>query len=81
MLNKPVTVEILSDDVEKIAHGRRFKAVFPGLLMILALAALDQNIVSTALPRIVSSLGGIIYRFAFPRPTDSLLPHGNFQIV
>ncbi len=59
MLNKPVTVEILSDDAEKIAQGRRFKAVFPGLLMILALAALDQNIVSTALPRIVTSLGGL----------------------
>jgi EmrB/QacA subfamily drug resistance transporter len=30
-----------------------------GLIMALALAALDQNIVSTALPRIVSELGGL----------------------
>jgi EmrB/QacA subfamily drug resistance transporter len=36
---------------------RRF--AFAGLLLALALAALDQNIVSTALPRIVGDVGGL----------------------
>ncbi len=40
------------------AH-RDFLTVLPGLMLILALAALDQNIVSTALPRIVGDLGGL----------------------
>jgi len=35
--------------------------VFAGLMMAMALAALDQNIVSTALPRIVSDLGGLAH--------------------
>jgi EmrB/QacA subfamily drug resistance transporter len=38
---------------------RAFRTVLAGLLMILALAALDQNIVATALPRIVGDLGGL----------------------
>jgi EmrB/QacA subfamily drug resistance transporter len=33
--------------------------VFAGLMLALTLASLDQNIVSTALPRIVSDLGGL----------------------
>jgi EmrB/QacA subfamily drug resistance transporter len=49
---------VLESDDEQ-ATRRRFRAVFPGLLLILAIAALDQNIVSTALPRIVGSLGGL----------------------
>ncbi|MBS2040545.1 MFS transporter [bacterium] len=35
------------------------KLVFPALMLALALAALDQNIVGTALPLIVSDLGGL----------------------
>ncbi len=38
---------------------RQFRTVLAGLMLILALAALDQNIVSTALPRIVGDLGGL----------------------
>jgi EmrB/QacA subfamily drug resistance transporter len=35
--------------------------VFTGLMLALPLAALDQNIVATALPRIVSDLGGLAH--------------------
>ncbi len=35
------------------------RTVFAGLMLALALAALDQNIVGVALPRIVSDLGGL----------------------
>src|ERR1700712_2027371 len=35
--------------------------VFAGLMLALVLAALDQNIVATALPRIVSDLGGLAH--------------------
>ena len=35
--------------------------VFAGLMLALTLASLDQNIVSTALPRIVSDLGGLAH--------------------
>lgn len=35
--------------------------VIAGLMMAMVLAALDQNIVSTALPRIVSDLGGLAH--------------------
>jgi EmrB/QacA subfamily drug resistance transporter len=38
---------------------RELYTVFAGLMLALTLAALDQNIVSTALPRIVSDLGGL----------------------
>jgi len=38
---------------------REIYTVFAGLMLALALASLDQNIVSTALPRIVSDLGGL----------------------
>jgi EmrB/QacA subfamily drug resistance transporter len=37
----------------------RILAIYAGLMVALFLAALDQTIVSTALPRIVSDLGGI----------------------
>jgi EmrB/QacA subfamily drug resistance transporter len=40
---------------------REFRMVMAGLMMAMALAALDQNIVSTALPRIVSELGGLAH--------------------
>jgi EmrB/QacA subfamily drug resistance transporter len=38
---------------------REVRTVFAGLMLALALAALDQNIVGTALPSIVSDLGGL----------------------
>src|ERR671925_1453258 len=37
----------------------RILAIYAGLMVALFLAALDQTIVSTALPRIVSDLGGL----------------------
>src|SRR2546425_1772127 len=37
----------------------RILAIYAGLMVALLLAALDQTIVSTALPRIVSELGGL----------------------
>jgi EmrB/QacA subfamily drug resistance transporter len=37
------------------------RLVFAGLMLALALAALDQNIVGTALPRIVGDLGGLAH--------------------
>ncbi len=41
------------------ALGRRRSVILAGLLMVLLLAALDSTIVSTALPTIVSELGGL----------------------
>ncbi len=38
---------------------REVRTVFAGLMLALALASLDQNIVGVALPRIVSDLGGL----------------------
>src|ERR1700742_1357272 len=38
---------------------RSILVVFGGLMMVLLLAALDQTIVSTALPTIVGDLGGL----------------------
>ncbi len=39
--------------------AREIRIVFAGLMLALALASLDQNIVGVALPRIVSDLGGL----------------------
>ena len=38
---------------------REVRTVFAGLMLALALASLDQNIVAVALPQIVSELGGL----------------------
>jgi EmrB/QacA subfamily drug resistance transporter len=43
------------------ADGQKLWLVFAGLMLALLLAALDQNIVATALPRIVSDLGGLAH--------------------
>jgi len=43
------------------ATGKELWLVLIGLMMALVLAALDQNIVATALPRIVSDLGGLAH--------------------
>jgi EmrB/QacA subfamily drug resistance transporter len=40
---------------------RELRVVLAGLMLALTLAALDQNIVATALPRIVSDLGGLAH--------------------
>ena len=43
------------------AARRAFRLSFAGLLTAMAVASLDQNIVSTALPRIVGELGGLAH--------------------
>jgi MFS family permease len=43
------------------AEQQSLRLVFAGLMLALLLAALDQNIVATALPRIVSDLGGLAH--------------------
>ncbi|MQB44304.1 MDR family MFS transporter [Rhizobium sp. ICMP 5592] len=40
---------------------REIRAVILGLMIVLGLAAIDQSIVATALPRIVSDLGGVTH--------------------
>jgi hypothetical protein len=39
--------------------GRPFRLVLAGALLVMVLAALDQNIVNTALPRMARELGGL----------------------
>ena len=47
-------------DVDETPVSRReVRIVYAGFMVIMALAALDQSIVATALPRIVSDLGGV----------------------
>jgi EmrB/QacA subfamily drug resistance transporter len=41
------------------AHGRQLLVIYLALMLAMLLAALDQTIVSTALPTIVSDLGGL----------------------
>src|SRR4029453_17574556 len=49
-------------DRSAIAVSRReFRTVMAGLLLVLPLASLDQNIVATALPGIVGELGGLAH--------------------
>jgi EmrB/QacA subfamily drug resistance transporter len=40
---------------------REIRLVYYGFMVVMALAALDQSIVATALPRIVSELGGVTH--------------------
>src|SRR5437870_3577889 len=44
---------------EPIQPQQRVRLIFVALMLVLLLAALDQTIVSTALPTIVGDLGGI----------------------
>jgi EmrB/QacA subfamily drug resistance transporter len=52
-------------DALSVRHGdaqrQSLRLVFAALMLALLLAALDQNIVATALPRIVSDLGGLAH--------------------
>jgi MFS family permease len=51
----------MSSDVHETTPPttREVRIVLAGLMLALALASLDQNIVAVALPRIVSELGGL----------------------
>jgi EmrB/QacA subfamily drug resistance transporter len=55
--SNPLAPPATAPDVSK----RELYLVFAGLMLALTLASLDQNIVSTALPRIVSDLGGLMH--------------------
>ena len=44
--------------VTQTADQRRIWVIFSGLMLALLITSLDQTIVSTALPTIVSDLGG-----------------------
>jgi len=41
--------------------AKEIRAIYMGLVIMIGLAALDQSIVATALPRIVSDLGGMAH--------------------
>ncbi|NLR98813.1 MFS transporter [Rhizobium sp. P38BS-XIX] len=47
--------------VDDAADRREIRAVILGLMIVLGLGAIDQSIVATALPRIVSDLGGLTH--------------------
>jgi EmrB/QacA subfamily drug resistance transporter len=49
------------DDPQAPPTNREIRAVFIALMIVLGLGAIDQSIVATALPRIVSDLGGITH--------------------
>ncbi len=51
--------DITPDASEQVVSRREFRMVLAGLMLALTLAALDQNIVATALPRITGELGGL----------------------
>ena len=50
-----------SDHSAIAVSPKEFRNVMAGLLLVLTLASLDQNIVATALPGIVSELGGLAH--------------------
>ncbi len=49
----------VGDDLQEPILPRGVTAVFVGLMLVMLMASLDQTIVSTALPTIVSDLGGL----------------------
>lgn len=51
----------MSQTERKLLSRREGRVVLAGIMLALTLAALDQNIVATALPRIVSDLGGLAH--------------------
>ncbi|WP_347555859.1 MDR family MFS transporter [Robbsia sp. KACC 23696] len=59
-LSSNTTASPPQSDVPLVAPGRR-KVIFAGLMLAMILAALDQSIVSTALPVIASDLGGLVH--------------------
>ncbi|WP_133645175.1 MDR family MFS transporter [Paraburkholderia flava] len=59
-LSSPVSPPAPSSGAAAGGHGHPpLRLLFPALLLVMLLAALDQTIVSTALPTIVGELGGL----------------------
>src|SRR5476649_1471441 len=54
-LNEPLT------DTPAAAPESEIRAVYLGLMVVMGLGAIDQSIVATALPRIVTDLGGLAH--------------------
>jgi EmrB/QacA subfamily drug resistance transporter len=53
--------EAMAPAATSASHQREVLVVFIGLMLVLLMAALDQTIVSTALPTIVGDLGGLTH--------------------
>src|SRR3954462_2322142 len=51
----------VADTASHSEHQPRVRLIFVALMLVLLLAALDQTIVSTALPTIVGDLGGLAH--------------------
>jgi len=64
-IDQQVEARVTADDDDKLnaqsSQTRSIRAVFGALVLVLLLAALDQTIVSTALPTIVGELGGLTH--------------------
>jgi MFS family permease len=60
MMRKGVRImSVVQTHVEPSIDQRRVWIIFSGLMLALLIASLDQTIVATALPTIVSDLGGL----------------------
>src|SRR6266699_1787249 len=55
----PMALEQTQSGLAQTADQRRVWVIFSGLMLALLIASLDQTIVATALPTIVSDLGGL----------------------
>ncbi|WP_243040914.1 MDR family MFS transporter [Dyella sedimenti] len=58
-MTQPIATPAATLPVASPPSAQEIQRVFIGLVIVLALGAIDQSIVATALPRIVSDLGGI----------------------
>ena len=59
--SNPWPVTAVAEPIQRAEPERRVAVIFGGLMLVLLLAALDQTIVSTALPTIVGDLGGLAH--------------------
>src|SRR2546427_12736510 len=55
----PMALEQTQSGLAQTADQRRVWVIFSGLMLALLIASLDQTIVATPLPTIVSDLGGL----------------------
>jgi EmrB/QacA subfamily drug resistance transporter len=58
-MNAPIATALAAAEAARPEPPANIRGLFAGLILVLTLGALDQNIVVTALPRIVSDLGAI----------------------